>query len=631
MAKLSYHRINGFSFSQFILEKSYNENNQEFWEKIGRLVPHDLMDKSVIHQSKFQDIEKLAKWFQNSLEHHIRKNYAANYTRISAIEIMNSVYVAKKYINIIDPFCGSGRLLMGFLRSFPKNKSYPNITINELMLLPCLLSYYDLICYYQENNEDINKISVKLGDAFENLNSDFNNKFDLVIMNPPFTRIHRINPETRKNIDYLNSLYPDLIIGQPGLHYFALLLSNNLLNSNGKVVSILPGATFLSVYSKPLLDFYLNNYEIEHLIKLDNSFAFSDGSDLKEIVFSANKTQSHSDHKIKFSIASSSSKKVRILESISIFPKDLFNDWNWLKYFENPKLLTLERNFLSKNLIFSGSALKLNIIRGVEMYGPNFFCIPNNNWKIKSKTDNIVTLQSLTGNTNITMPLGYLVKALRKSGYYNATISPNFDDFILSIPLGKGTEKSIKLYSEKNIENSYIAQKKFGQKWIHHINNQISVKAPYGYLFLIDKLSIETSGVVCHYFDNLYSATKNFYIIKGDRYELKLQAAWINSSCFLVLYLINRREIGGKFGRMQIIDFLNTPLFVDFSNVSQSKKDKIINKFDKLRFQNLPSIPNQIGTIYRKELDLSILDALGIDSFEYILDEIYRSLKQKLC
>ncbi|OLS18662.1 MAG: hypothetical protein HeimC2_44210, partial [Candidatus Heimdallarchaeota archaeon LC_2] len=398
--KLSNQQIKEFSFNQFIKDKSNDELNYEFWNKVRGLVQYDFKNDSSIYEFQNENIEKLAKWFQNSLEYNMRKDYAANYTSISAVKVMNHVYSAKEHDRIIDPFCGSGRLLMGFLKSLPKNAKFPNITINEYMLLPCLLSYYDLICYYKANNADVNKITVKLGDAFENFKSEQAGKFDLVLMNPPFTRIHRINPETRKNIDSLISPYPNLTIGQPGLHYFALILANNLLKSNGKVVSILPAATFVSVYSKPLLEFYLNNYKIKHLIKLDNSLAFSDGSEFKEIVFAASKSQPRSDHKIIFSIASSTSKKLNMVESISVSPKDLYHNWNWLKYFENPHLLSLERYMLSQNLILSGKELKLNIIRGVEMYGPNFFCIPNIIWKIKTKSDNNITLQS---NPNLTI------------------------------------------------------------------------------------------------------------------------------------------------------------------------------------------------------------------------------------
>lgn len=631
-SKLLNYDINDLLIGELLGKMVEEAQNSEFWRKVNNLIPNQFAKDIPIQEIKIEEIEKLAKWFQNSLESTVRKDYAANYTSISAIDIMNSVYLVEEHDHVIDPFSGSGRLLMGLLRSIPPNKEFPHISINEFMLFPCLLGYYDVICYFQERDQDINKISVNIGDAFENFKFQQKEKFDLVLMNPPFTRIHRINPKTKENLKSLISSYPDLIIGQPGLHYFALLLANDLLKTNGKVISILPGSTFLSLYSKPLLAFYLDNYKINNLVKLDNSLAFSDGSEFKEVVFSATKTKRKFDHKIKFIITSLSSSEIEILESVSVSSSDLYNNWNWLKYFENRQLLTLEKHLLSRNLILSGQNLNVNIIRGVEMYGPNFFCIPNSHWKIQSKTDSDVILESNSGRNRIYMGKRYLVKALRKSGKYNTTISPEFDDYLLSVPYGESNEKSIKAYSQKNIDNSNVAKKRFGEHWIHHIDNQIYTKDPFGYLFLIDKLSIETSSVVCHFFDNPVSATKNFYIVKSTPQELKLQAAWINSSCFLIIYLVNRREIGGKFGRMQIVDFLNTPLFMDYTKISQTKKDIIINKFDKIRFQELPRIPNQIGKEYRKELDLAILSALGFERINAIkiLEEIYSSLKQKL-
>ncbi len=623
--------INDVIISESMTKIEEEGRNSEFWKKVSNLIKNKVGNDILVQEFSIDEIEKLAKWFQNSLEATIRKDYAANYTSISAISVMNSVYVAEEHDHVIDPFSGSGRLLMGLLRSIPEKSKFPHISINEFMLFPCLLGYYDLISYFRDHDQDPNKISVNIGDAFENFGFQQNEKFDLVLMNPPFTRIHRINPETKNNLKSLISTYPDLIIGQPGLHYFALLLANTLLKTNGKIISILPGSTFLSLYSKPLLAFYLDNYEINHLVKLENSLAFSDGSEFKEVVFAARKTQKKSDQNIKFSITSLSSSKLEKLEPVLISSSDLYNNWNWLKYFENKHLLTLEKYLLSKNLILSGQNLNLKIIRGVEMYGPNFFCIPNPLWKIESMTINDIILKSNISPTHIALRKRYLVKALRKSGKYNTTISPKFDDYLLSVPFGEDNEECIKTYSQNNMESSKVAMKKFGKHWIHHIDHQIYTKEPFGYLFLIDKLSLETSSVICHFFDDQVSSTKNFYIIKGTTWESKLQAAWINSSCFLIIYLVNRREIGGKFGRMQIIDFMNTALFMDYNKISQFKKEKIIEKFDKIRFQKLPSIPNQIGEDYRKELDLVILSALGFEKINAakILKEIYITLKQK--
>jgi len=68
-------------------------------------------------------------------------------------------------------------------------------------------------------------------------------------------------------------------------------------------------------------------------------------------------------------------------------------------------------------------------------------------------------------------------------------------------------------------------------------------------------------------------------------------------------------------------------------NVHELEQDKInlINKeIDKMRKIQLQPIPEQIGQKYRKELDLSILKALGIKKPEKVLEELYKVISAKL-
>lgn len=119
--------------------------------------------------------------------------------------------------------------------------------------------------------------------------------------------------------------------------------------------------------------------------------------------------------------------------------------------------------------------------------------------------------------------------------------------------------------------------------------------------------------------------------MKGETDELKLQAAWINSSCFLLLYVINRREIGPKLGRMQIVDLMNTRIFLDTKQVNPNLQQSIIDRFELFRDRDLPNIPDQIGKDYRIALDTEILLALGFakERIPALIDDMYNALRNR--
>jgi tRNA1(Val) A37 N6-methylase TrmN6 len=576
------------------------------------------------------DVELFADWFQLELSVDVRKIFAANYTSVNLDKNIRDIFELEKFKTIIDPFCGSGRLLVTFINTLPKGVPYPKIILNEYMLFPATLAYYDLIKHYQLAGQNIDKIRIFLGDGFSNVLSKFENKCDLVIMNPPFTRVHKMDSGIRQNLEDLKQKYPNLVSGQPGLHYYALLLSDKLLREDGRVISILPGSTFTSVYSKPLMAYYLDKYIIQRIIKFDDSSAFSDGSDIKEIVFMADKNSKRLTSVVNFTILKNQN-QMTSLETNEIPISNLYNNWNWLKFFENIGILELENYFLETNMIKSGNELNLKIIRGVEMYGPDFFCLPNRHWDLKDILNSSVTFTSSNNKSEVKISNQFLIKSLRKSALYNHVITPEFSDYLLSIPNSTKLDKHLQHYISTTETNADAAKRKFEANWLYHIYSQIKAKTPFGKLFFIDKLGIETSAVLAHYLDEDCSSTKNFYIIKSSNSNLELQGAWLNSTIFLLFYLINRRELGTRFGRMQIVDLENTNLFLDTEKISSKHKKLILEKFEIMRHIDLPNIPDQIDGIYRYELDCSIMLGLGYsnDETRKLLDTLYKIILSK--
>ncbi|MFW9904698.1 MAG: hypothetical protein ACFFFH_10220, partial [Candidatus Thorarchaeota archaeon] len=97
-----------------------------------------------------------------------------------------------------------------------------------------------------------------------------------------------------------------------------------------------------------------------------------------------------------------------------------------------------------------------------------------------------------------------------------------------------------------------------------------------------------------------------------------------------ILFLLTRREIGGSYGRLQIIDYMNEPLFLDILRCKTSIKSQIIENFDTMRKTKLPPIPKQFQSPQRRALDYSVILGLQLQkkTEEFLLNDMYRILER---
>ncbi|MFX0171533.1 MAG: Eco57I restriction-modification methylase domain-containing protein [Candidatus Hodarchaeota archaeon] len=571
---------------------------------------------------------------QKSLGFDDRKKLAANYTNIKSANILVSLIQPFNPSSVVDPSCGSGRLVTAFLKTIDSVKKVTHIRINDIMPSAVLIAYCRIALKLSKFNQDFHILEASIGDAFEifSLNTEnqrvLNMNYDLVLMNPPFTRSHRISIKQRKKLSKLEQRYRHFISGQLGLHGYSTFLADVLVNQNGIIALILPAAIILSDYSRGIHELLLKNYKIEIIASSLTEKSYSEDSNLREIFVIAKRRQPMNENETVNFLNILEVNKVRkyhVSSSQMVSVKRLAKEWNWTLFLRNPRLLNIRDIILSSRLIKNGKDLNLDIVRGVEMYGPDFFFIPNQFWKIINEEENTVIIQSEKADVEI--PKEFLVRALRKPSKYAQYITPDVSDFALSIPNESITsQKWLKEYLDITEHLALAAKQRFGSQWISHIYNQIQTKRPWGHLFFIDKFSISSTSVLGHYFENKTSCSKNFYLIRNyDINQAKFLSAWCNSTFFILLFLCTRREIGGSYGRLQIIDYMREPLFLDFSKCSEAIKSQIILEFDKFRRVELPPIPVQIRLKKKKALDLAIARGLKIPlkEVDILLKEMY--------
>ncbi len=586
--------------------------------------------------------DALGSLLQEFLPPSLRKALAANYTSLLSSELLAMLAVEKDHITVIDPFCGSGRLLTAVLdQTTSQNRNNVHVIGNELLGIAIILALARLLYWFKLHHR-VPRLNLTCGDTFEQtsplLSLQKNEhkyfiSYDLVIMNPPFTRYLRLQHTYLKRLFQLYEPYKAYMGEQMGLHVFALFLADRILKPGGRLAAVLPAPTFYSQYADGLKRFLVNNYQLKYMIGTTMGKAFSEGSDLKEILFIADKLKpmptmittfatietpltKNNINKIANGLHSNSTQGLPIKVQM-VRQQELESDWNWIRFLEIGAVQALTTRLRLTGRIKSANDLNLRIVRGFEMYGPEFFFIfiPNRYWDIDKCTKDSIIVKHKETNRSFEFSTNWLIRSLRKPGLYNSWITPKIDHFAISISK-KQDPTLLEPYISANPKTWKVAAQRFGSDWITHIHTQLESKNPFGHLFIVDKFGITTTGVIAHFTDECLTASKNFYIIDCPADKAKLLAAWLNSTIFILLFLASRREIGGAYGRLQIIDYQNEPLFIDPMSIDPTISEKIEYLFDDFRNQILPPLKEQLTLKLRKTLDFLFLKALRFHKAE---------------
>jgi len=195
---------------------------------------------------------------------------------------------------------------------------------------------------------------------------------------------------------------------------------------------------------------------------------------------------------------------------------------------------------------------------------------------------------------------------------------------------------------------------KAGNRWYTYGNYILHREDPFngkkiligGRIAIVEKFRTKTRECIMLYSDNQLIGPNSFFFgvfrskrgllsldgekLKQEVFEAeKILAAWFSSTIFLALYLYNRREISGDYGRIKIGDMANFPC-IDPSLVSGHNRQCIITEFEAIMRGDLPTIYDQLKTKKLQKLDKAILKAIGIKDFAMLLDNMYADLRHEL-
>ncbi len=575
---------------------------------------------------------------QRGMDQVERKRYAAYYTTRPAVEFIASV--AKRYSSnrgglvVADPFLGSGRLLSRVVAAIGAEKLNMVWGI-EPMPLPALVAFTSLLLAV-EGRRDL--VIVQEGDAFKELREGGLPKTDVVVTNPPFTRWNLLSREERGLLleifqrDYRRYLTR----GGASLQVLSMFLVDSVLREGGLLAAVLPASTFYTLYGRGYKELLRERYRVLGLIQGEDSF--SEGSGFKEVILVAVKERVPGG--TVFTRLASDPERMAsgVWESaggIDLRSIPSFLDMNWLSLFDShlrEVVLKFVRAGLKSGMLGRWrEVLRADLVRGVEMYGPDFFFLPNRYWRLSSVDAGELVFGSTDENmVELSIPRAYLVKALRRPSLYSKRIDVEVNTYLLSLPPVplEDLPGDIRRYVMWGVESGTAspAIRSKGDKWYSHVYLQLKSKEPFGHLFLPDKIGSPLErGVIANLSMKRVTASKNFYVVKSDLRTAEILAAWFNSAFFVSMIVLLGRKISEGWTRFLLADYLELPV-LNCDRLSEEAVYSILKALKSMSGVNLKSIAVQISESTREELDLAIARALKLDDPSRFLESLYDTL-----
>ena len=208
--------------------------------------------------------------------------------------------IQEKTLHILDPGAGSGILSAALLDALLNKEGLTQINIdlyeNNLDIMPLLKQ--NLL--YMKNIAEQNNILLSFHIIKENFITANhlawtglipNEKYDIVISNPPYKKINKNDAES--------SAMSDIVHGQPNLYFLFMAMGAHLLKENGEFIYIVPRSFSSGLYFTAFRNYFLNTMRITNLHLFVSRDSIGGGNDnvLQEtVILRAVKSQKSCDY-----------------------------------------------------------------------------------------------------------------------------------------------------------------------------------------------------------------------------------------------------------------------------------------------------------------------------------------------
>ncbi|MEM2979763.1 MAG: N-6 DNA methylase [Thermoproteota archaeon] len=691
---------------------------------VASLIPQEFVDqvKTMVNLVQGLSPEKvggdlLGTIFHDLVPFETRKNVAAFYTNVLAAELLASLSIDGADAKVADLAVGSGGLLVAAYRrkrellSRPMTQKDHRKFVEEDLLgidvMPFAANVAACHLALQSPEYFTNRVNVAVWDstclrpgmkipsvtmAARSYLTTFMfpkttekgtvsltdketqeielGKYDVVIMNPPFTRQERLPEDYKERLfQRFSEEYKDYLHGQLGLYGFFILLADRFLNENGRMALVLPATVLRIVSCEGVRKMLAEHYNIEYIVTTWQRAAFSEAAQFREILLVARKRSKRTVQEQPCTIVTlkyipktseeslmmanqirqiASRPLERAMENNAMFAfhisqpelrkrvQNLFP----LIAFKNKWLTDFWEEFIQKagsNLILFrelSSQLNASIVEGVEsrrggkVQGLTISRIEraikkSDKWIIRKIRDRTILVENRFTQDVLSIPFRALRPALRRVSLVNSIdISLHLDYVVVA------DFQDVKEFLRAGAEGMKISPT-FWNRWRSYVEDRLSRLA------LVRRADVSASGtcLLAFYSSVPFAPPGVAWSVNVEDEQAKLLCLWFNSTLNLLQVLLNRKETRGAF--LQLDEYVLEEIMVpDFSKIEKQKIGELLTIFNELKDAEFPSILEQLerGFNLRIKIDKAFLTAFGLSErgIIAILPKLYSSLAEEI-
>jgi len=331
---INYHAIFDFDVASLFPKKA-NQFIVDLVRNIKELTPEDFTRNL------------LGSIFHKLIPQEIRKPLAAYYTNPVAASLLANIAIEDPNSKVADLACGSGTLLvaaynrkadlsqgettqkihkrfvekdltgidvmpfaahLAVVQLALKNPGYmtdkvrigvwdstllnPKSVINPLhSMMP--LGQRKIEDYHKENIFKIRKKQGAISGKGKGTSFKMGN-FDVVLMNPPFSRKQNIPKELRIELKERFKDYSTHLTSEQNYNVYFVYLADRFLKKDGKIAMVLPATMLKQKSSKLFRKFIMKNYSVDFIILNEFRSAFSEDTSFRDMLFIATKNEKNS-------------------------------------------------------------------------------------------------------------------------------------------------------------------------------------------------------------------------------------------------------------------------------------------------------------------------------------------------
>lgn len=526
----------------------------------------------------------------------------------------------------------------------------PNLKIPSIAGLKFVLSGQATLSMFSEE-ENLVKGVVRLGE--EEPEEIILTKYDVVIMNPPFTRQERIPEDYKKVLSDRFKEYGEYLHGQLGYYGYFILLADRFLHEGGRLAFVLPAA-FLRVRSaEGVRKFLSEKYNVEYVITGKKRLNFSESTWRREILFVARKVKEGERKKdTVFAAIEKLPQTIDELERIcakiksvkgsyedyeisafAVNHEELKSNLDWFRFIAQfqtsgvSEIWEMIRDS-AENLAKFGEVYDVGKIvkRGIETArGMNVHAvfIPSSQerairkedaWILDKIEDEYVVVYNRYLKNRVKIPKVCVVPCLR-------TLADNrYMDITSKTDL-------VVIKDFKNADEFFFGDRAKYRAvlpaWEKYVKDRM------GNLIILRRFVINAPGTVhlSYYSSKLVVAPGTTWVSNLNDENAKILCLWFNSSINLAQLFHKRIEdVWLDIHKYVLSDFY----IINPYTLADDVKNKLLNLFDKISKQEFPSLEEQYASMFelKKEIDKTILLSLGFNEAEVeeILSDLYGAL-----